>query len=145
MIHFCKVHLNPAAVKKILWLIDDDELSNLLNKRIIERMYPNLEIVVFQNAEMALKALEELNCNNPQVIFLDINMPIMNGFEFIREIEKRKLDTSCIEIHMLSSSINPADKIKAISFNAVKSYITKPLSIQRLIDFKNIFGLGLVV
>ncbi|MBA4746885.1 MAG: response regulator [Muricauda sp.] len=110
--------------KEIL-LIDDDAITNFLNQDLIEYKFPGISITVFYNGGDALKYILD-NEQKGFIVFLDLNMPMMNGWEFL-EILEPKLDGRSIEIHVLSSSINPLDKTRALQCNIVESFVEKPL------------------
>jgi CheY-like chemotaxis protein len=121
--------MNQSTIDSV-FLIDDDPITNLINTKIILRNL-STEIKTFLNAEMALAALKQLSAgdNYPHIIFLDINMPIMDGWDFLDEYEKLPAQQlqNC-RLYLLSSSINKSDKDKAKSFPSVKDFITKPLT-----------------
>jgi CheY-like chemotaxis protein len=121
-------------------LIDDDPDDNFLHKIIIEEAGVCNQVQVVKDGESALDYLIQSGESNqsesypqPDVIFLDINMPRMNGFEFLEEYEK--LDEqlkSKIVVVMLTTSSNPNDKIKAATYTAVKEFQNKPLTEELL-------------
>jgi len=124
---------------KLIILIDDDIDTNFYNKIIIENMNITETIKSFQNGKLALDFLISKDTNiQPEIIFLDINMPIMNGWEFLYHYNKLpKEQQSKILIAMLTSSINYEDKDKALSEGIVKEFINKPLTneiIDKIID-----------
>ena len=82
-------------------------------------------------AYLALKQMHDLGEKMPDVIFLDINMPIWDGWDFLDEIIKLELQ-HLFEIYMVSSSTNPYDKEKAESYPMIKGFLTKPLEIEAL-------------
>lgn len=124
--------------KRIL-LVDDDDTSNLLTTMIINDMDITEEVDVALNGEEALKYIvnkceqardgDQANC--PGLILLDINMPIMDGFEFLEAYTNKFEGNSNIPIVMLSSSANRKDFDKAKAFN-IAGYIVKPLNEEKL-------------
>ncbi|NJW53757.1 response regulator [Salinimicrobium oceani] len=121
-------------MKATVILIDDDTLVNLINRKMIERVLPNVEIRSFLSAYEALDFFYSLDnlVHQKLVIFIDINMPGMNGWELLDEIEK-ELPHEHLEIHLLSSSIDPGDIGKAENNALVKSYIIKPLNVEKVV------------
>jgi len=116
-----------------IMLVDDDEDDNFIHERAIRKVNNDIVVVVKQSAEAALNHLKE-NQNKdslPGLIFLDINMPGMNGWEFLEEYNKldRSLQSKVIVI-MLTTSDSEADKTRAKSWDFVSDYITKPLTRQ---------------
>ncbi len=110
-----------------IWLIDDDPLTNMLNRMLINDFDKSLNVREFEKAEDALDRL--LAGQNPDVIFLDINMPVMNGWDFISELEKRPGALSGkTKIHMLTSSVAPNDKSFADASPIVELFLIKPLT-----------------
>lgn len=116
-------------MKKDVLIIDDDEVFNFLTQRVIEAIGFANNIRTALNGIEALESLKEsISCNSlPDLILLDINMPLMNGFEFLENLKcsdfpnKEKI---CIAI--LSSSSNSSD-IEMANQYGIKYYFTKPL------------------
>ena len=127
---------------KDIFLIDDDGLVNFLNQEIIKDLYPGKNVRSFESATKALDCLKEiLNSSDsilPQLILLDINMPVMDGWEFLDEFEKLPIDIwhDC-KVIMHTSSIDPRDIEKAKKYSSVTDYTTKPLTIQTLTKIFN--------
>jgi response regulator RpfG family c-di-GMP phosphodiesterase len=116
---------------KTILLIDDDEATNVLHKREIKKSNIDCEIIVAINGEEGLEVIKnilEQGEKLPSVIFLDINMPRMNGWEFLDEYEKiteAKLNRNVVV--MLTTSLNPDDREKAARFKSICKYLIKPL------------------
>lgn len=114
-------------------LIDDDLAINYLHKRLFIKLQFGESILPFYNSSDALKELKNLNPllidNSVIVIFLDINMPGMDGWSFLEEFETIQSTLKCeVKIFILSSSINPDDMKKAKQNNFVTDYLIKPLN-----------------
>ncbi|EMS35097.1 response regulator, CheY-like [Mariniradius saccharolyticus AK6] len=112
-------------------LIDDDPINNLINKRLIAKLEIGNKIEEYLEAEKAIERIRQLESDKSILIFLDINMPVMNGWDFLyqylNQFEGRK-DT----IVVLSSSIDIQDKNKALGFSCVEGFIEKPLSPEKI-------------
>jgi len=125
-----------------IFLIDDDRLVNFLNQEIIKDAYPEKKVRSFENASEAIETLKQIvvkpSESLPQLILLDINMPVMDGWEFLDafiQLPQNIIDNCKVVMH--TSSIDPRDIEKAKSFSAVTDFITKPLNVQSL---SKIFG-----
>ena len=113
-------------------VIDDDPINNLLCSKNIKKNIQEADVITFTEAEKGLDHIKsffnEPNIENA-VLFLDINMPIMTGWEFMEEFEKLNfLIKNKIFIYILSSSIDQEDKLKAKNHPDIIDYIEKPLS-----------------
>jgi CheY-like chemotaxis protein len=126
----------PSPKYKIIMLIDDNEIDNLINQKMIEAAGIAGRILVHTGAKNAIESLRNIEkLSNeateflPELIFLDIDMPIMDGFQFLEEFEKMSdaIRGHC-KVVMLTSSMNPQDLTRARKSNYVKRYINKPLS-----------------
>ena len=120
-----------------IMLIDDDSNINLYHRIIIQKIDIADNIKVFQNGKLALDYLikknEEGQFPTPDLILLDINMPVMNGWEFLDHYKKlKKEQQNEITIFILTSSMNYDDKEKASKNETVKEYLNKPLKTEVL-------------
>ncbi len=126
-------------------LIDDDKINNFLNRSIIEKHCGN-ECVVseFINPEEAFEFLKSCKLDNqanrPDVIFLDINMPEMSGFELLEKMKAENVCLSPTKIYILSSSLDPNDIERSKSFESVTDFISKPLDKLKIEQIKNTIG-----
>jgi CheY-like chemotaxis protein len=114
-----------------IFLVDDDPINNLINKRLLGKTEVSQSILEFLEADLALKKIEEFPQNQQLLIFLDINMPVMNGWEFLNNYQEKFPDRKD-EIVILSSSIDFQDRQKALSFNIVSGFLEKPLSLDKI-------------
>lgn len=124
------------ATYKSVMLVDDNEIDNIINEKIIEANSFAEKILVFQTGQEALDYLKENQEKEkelPEIVFLDINMPIMDGFQFLNDFEQfsETVLEKC-KIIMLSSSISPKDIDRAASSRYVKKYLNKPLNARYL-------------
>jgi DNA-binding response OmpR family regulator len=103
-------------------VIDDDKDDQQFIRRAINDLFPNMECISISNGKDALKFIDE-NPPPPSYIFLDLNMPYLNGFEFLKEFKKERgnIETT---VYIYSTSSNPRDKEKAKSLGA-DDYIVK--------------------
>lgn len=130
------------ATKKFrtVMLIDDNEIDNLINQKMIEAASVTENIYTHTGAKSAiefLRNMEKLDVAEkvlPDVIFLDIDMPLMDGFQFLDEFEKlSNVAKKKCKIVMLTSSINPQDFNRSKKYNNVKLYLNKPLSHESIV------------
>jgi CheY-like chemotaxis protein len=122
--------------KKIMWIIDDDVIYQKIINKLIQKTEVISSHTSFTNGNEAIHALKNtIKEKNllPDIILLDINMPVMDGWEFMEEIKmiKTEIDKRII-IYMVSSSIAPEDKNKSKTFTDIFDYISKPLSVDDL-------------
>ncbi|GAB4395838.1 MAG: response regulator [Microscillaceae bacterium] len=109
-------------------LIDDDPINNIVNQKLLKKFNPHLEITEFLNAKEALRFLED-SSTVPEVILLDINMPEMNGWEFLGAYQALRLNC---RLYLLTSSIAQEDMKRAKSFPEVVDFLVKPLDQHKI-------------
>ncbi|MFC3415332.1 response regulator [Algoriphagus hitonicola] len=114
-----------------IFLVDDDPINNLINKRLLKKMKYSENIYEFLEAEKALENIASLPPTQSIMVFLDINMPVMNGWEFLNEyliqFENRK-----DKIVILSSSIDFQDRQRAMGYDIVSGFLEKPLTLEKI-------------
>jgi CheY-like chemotaxis protein len=111
------------AIKSI-GLVDDDEVYVFLTKKVIEITNLIDLIIVFKNGLQALNYLKE---NTPDLIFLDIDLPHINGWQFLHQYQHFPNKSKIV---ILTSSIDPTDKERALAYDCVDGFIVKPLNSQ---------------
>lgn len=117
-------------------IVDDDDIYQFTMTMALESLKGVDRIMVFNDGAEALDfMLDNLNKENelPDIIFLDIDMPIMDGFQFMEEYVKIKPKVGKrIVIYMVSSSVDPADIERAKKISAISDYIVKPIKEEQL-------------
>jgi len=115
-------------------IVDDDPINNMICKKVIIKTIPKADIISFTEPEAGLVYLLSMFENKQAakaILFLDINMPTITGWEFIDQLVAGGIKINVqLFIYILSSSVNPTDKEKAKINNNVVDYIEKPLSVE---------------
>jgi CheY-like chemotaxis protein len=114
-----------SGFTKVL-VVDDDPLIHVIFKKVAAKSGISLEI---DGSLQPKNGLEKLSQFKPDILLLDINMPQMSGWDFL---EAMKSDSSGCDVYMYSSSIDPSDKNRALSFPQVKEFIVKPITADKL-------------
>ncbi len=119
-------------------MVDDDDIFQLITQRVIAQTNLVDTIKVFSNGLDAMDFLRSVAQNAaqlPEIILLDLNMPVMDGWEFLEEFTllKPRLEKK-ITIYVVSSSIAPSDIQRAEAINEVTDYIIKPITTEKLLD-----------
>ena len=139
-------HKKPVSKYRIVMLVDDSDIDNFINTKMLEscnfaeKIYVHTSgrsgIEFLRNLDKTPNALKEIL---PEIIFLDINMPLMDGFQFAAEFDKlgKEITDHC-KLFILSSSTNPRDIASSKQSPSIVLYVTKPLSTETLesIDIK---------
>jgi CheY-like chemotaxis protein len=133
----------PDKKYRNVMLIDDNEIDNLINQKMIEAAVVAENIYTHTSAKSAIEFLrnvENLKVADevlPDVIFLDIDMPLMDGFQFLDEFEKlgNGVKKKC-RIVMLTSSINPQDFTRSKKYVSVRQYLNKPLTNESIVKLE---------
>lgn len=124
--------------QKRICIIDDDKILIFLTKKLINAQDSSIEISEYGDGHEALeffKANMQKDSDFPDVIFLDISMPVMDGWEFLDEYSKIDMEIrKNIQLYMFSSSISAHDMERATANPNVNDYLTKPLTKEKLIE-----------
>ncbi|MBO9698826.1 MAG: response regulator [Sporocytophaga sp.] len=132
--------LTDSMVKfKNVLLVDDDYVSNFIADHLLTKLDLCENLTFCRNGDEALKYLKSAGDDFPEVIFLDINMPVMDGFEFIETFQRLNLDKKKTRIIIYTSSFSPKDLevLKNIGFN---DFIIKPLTEEKLMNVLKLFS-----
>lgn len=128
------MHVNGAS--PLIWVIDDDDIHNFVVGHLLNLTQIRCKAEVFAEAVIAVEKIKKLPISDlPQIILLDINMPVMNAWDFldtIKRIAPQPLPVT--RIYLLSSSIYEKDIAKAKEYTAIQGYLTKPVSLKTLDD-----------
>jgi len=128
--------MKPNSFKnKSVMLIDDNDIDNFINEKMIKSCNFSENVYVHTSVKSALEFFKNLSSIQnipseliPSYIFLDINMPILDGFHFLEEFENLSFDfISKIKIVMLTTSLNPSDLEKSKPHKNIVAYLYKPL------------------
>jgi len=124
--------------KKAIWVVDDDVIFQVIIQKIIERSEMFSAVSIFPNGKeafLALKAASKQNEILPDIILLDINMPIMDGWEFMEVMSSMEdQNIKKINICISSSSIAEEDKNRAKIYPSILSYLSKPITVKNLLE-----------
>jgi CheY-like chemotaxis protein len=120
-------------------LVDDDEINNFISIKLIKKAISNANITACLNGRFAIDELTRIQKADPEAlpdfILLDINMPIMNGWEFLDEYKRLNIDPAGkSKIYIISSSVFSNDISKARSYPLVKNFVSKPLSVEKIVE-----------
>ncbi|MDI5950073.1 response regulator [Flavobacterium yafengii] len=126
--------------KKAIWVIDDDAIYQIIVNKIIQRSEMFSTITSFKNGKEAIDTLHDTVNNRldnndiiPDIILLDINMPIMDGWEFMEKMGLLKSKFSKnINVYIVSSSIATEDKNKSKTYSDILGYLSKPVTMNDL-------------
>ena len=109
-----------------VFLVDDEPITNIVTKIMVKKLNPNVEVSDFNDPVRAFSTLVE---EQPQLIFLDLNMPEMTGWEFLDKMKEQGLKHQVI---ILTSSVSAFDKQKATNYANVIDFLNKPVEKESL-------------
>lgn len=125
-----------------VFLVDDSKIFRFTVKKMFSVSGFDGELVEFEDGQFAYNFISEHFDKPdmlPDLILLDINMPVMSGWDFLEAIRDLKASKP-LEIRILSSSIDPMDIERSKEFNQVDGYLTKPLNLETIKEIMNEFG-----
>lgn len=128
---------------EIACIIDDDPIYIFCTKRIMVLADFCESFLIFHNGKEALDRLTSIILakeNLPEIILLDLNMPVMDGWEFLEEFTQIP-SSKTITIYIITSSINPEDVERAKQYESISNYIVKPVTIETLKEIKSDFNM----
>lgn len=108
-------------------VIDDDDINNFVTYKVLSNMHLTDEIKIAKNGKEGLKALQAQN-NQMQIIFLDLNMPEMDGFAFLKAYQKSNIPNKENTYIVVLSCISNFDDIQKLSQYKIDGFISKPLT-----------------
>lgn len=127
-----------SDIEKKVLIVDDDPVILMIHRLKIMRSGVDAAPLEFLNGQTALDYIKDQNYEkNFFIVLLDINMPVMNGWEFLDSIQN--MDLKCkMKVAMVTSSVDRADKEKAKMYREVFSYITKPVHDNEITFLKDL-------
>lgn len=116
-----------------VFVIDNDPIYQLVTKKLLSKSENNIKILPFLNGEDAFLFMTEHESDNTKIILLDLDMPIMDGWDFLEAYYKNDYQEKFNDIiYIVSSSIALEDKNRVKNYPIVKGYIEKPLSFDMI-------------
>lgn len=117
---------------KTVITIDDEPIDQMIYKRVLKRSGIVENVMDFQLAEQALAWFRTADRVKPDIVFLDIHMPRMNGFEFLDEAIAEFGEEFANIVIILTTSLDPADRERASQYPMVRDYLSKPLTVENV-------------
>jgi DNA-binding NtrC family response regulator len=115
------------TINKLIF-VDDDKIQHMINRKNLLRIKPDIELFFFENP---YEALEWFKSNVADLLILDVNMPEMQGWDFLKELAKIG---NTIEVKMLTSSMDPMDVEISKKYGQVSGFLVKPLQTDVLME-----------
>lgn len=134
--------MNPVK----FFIVDDDKVFVFLAKKIIKSVSTDVDFKSFEDGMAIFEYLKEIISKPellPDIIFLDLNMPVMDGWEFLKEyvLLHEKIEKK-IPVYLVSSSISPHDIERAKNISVVSDFIIKPLRREKIVELFDILTLN---
>ena len=118
-------------MKPKVMLIDDAEIANIIMKKIISFLMLDVEVFDFTNPD---EAYEEMKVIQPNLIFLDLNMPWLNGWDYLEKMKKENYNCKVI---IVTSSTSYVDKERVVEFPNIIDYLEKPVTKEQILKHLN--------
>ncbi|SHF98486.1 response regulator [Pedobacter caeni] len=118
--------LNDKGEHKHIVLVDDDVITNRLHQMLIKKHHSDKKIALFDDPQIALGYIKT---HHPDLILLDLHMPEIDGWKFLHMMEEHNV---FIDVVIVSSSIDPRERLRAKSFMCVKDFYVKPLTSEKV-------------
>lgn len=121
-------------INKKLWIIDDDPIFRLIFSMTIKKVNQTIDLIEYENGKKALEAFQQIAKEKPEnlpyMLVVDLNMPEMNGWQFLDELEKIDVthDLKMPHVFVVSSSIDKEDMAKIKDYPFASGYISKPVT-----------------
>ena len=117
-----------------LVVVDDEPVALLIMSKIIKRIGEDIEVVTFTDGRQAIGYLDK---HQPCLVFMDLNMPDLSGWDVLDRLEAN----NCVQnVVVLTSSVSPQDRERAMNYDYVKGFVVKPASKDQLIRYLQQFG-----
>ncbi len=116
-----------------IFLLDDDPIVNVINEQLFRKYNASKQYIVCRTSQEAIEYINQAN-PLPEIVIIDLNIPLTNGFSFLDKFYDKFLNS--LSVYILTSSVNPEDLSKAMSYPFVKGYLKKPLTrdiVQKII------------
>ncbi|HSZ24273.1 MAG TPA: response regulator [Cytophagaceae bacterium] len=117
-----------------IFLLDDDPIVNVINEQLFRKYNASKQYIICRTSQEALGYIDKAN-PLPEIVIIDLNIPLMNGFDFLEKCFDKFINQ--VSVYILTSSVNPEDYNKAMSYPFVKGYLKKPLTrdiVQKIIE-----------
>lgn len=122
-----------------LLIVEDDHIFTWMQSKLVKKSTLHSGPLTFTNGKEAIEYLDEHAANLPSMlVLLDINMPVLNGWQFLEELQTKPY-SSRVRVVMLTSSVETSDKEKSETYPQVIGYYEKPLSLEICAEIKSVF------
>jgi response regulator RpfG family c-di-GMP phosphodiesterase len=120
-------------------LIDDSEATNIYHELVLLETFPEIKVIDFTNCQKAIQFIQNNSFTSSNTLFLlDLNMPEMDGWEFLAFVEKIKEKNEQLKFIFLSTAISQNDKIRAKKHPFIVDLLTKPIEVSKIKEIQNL-------